>query len=916
MNNISFDNAYLLLIALPLIALFTVLFAIVTRKENANGHSTASYILHIVLAIIIAFAAAGTTITTVLTETNVYVVADVSYSASKNLDAIDGYIRNLKLPRNSKLGVVCFGKDFEVISEMGDPSRVKSVKNSNVDDSETNIAEALDYTGTLFKEDVIKRIVLITDGRQTDEADSYAIKRAVDGLEAQDITVDAIYIDSNLSADVKEVQISNVEFSNTAFLNSDEWAVVTVQSTYQVNAIISLYRNGEKERDMVMELQPGYNTKSLQLITSVTGTFDYEVSIEAEGDDSSYNNSYLFTQIVSSDIKVLAITENWDDVKTVVERYGGKATVEVYEYSSTPVATKNSFINQYDSAKIKVHINNLRVPFTLEDLCKYDEIILADVNVTELTNYTEFIRNVDLAVSEFGKSLVTFGNLHVQTSTEEEVVDFKKMLPVNYGGNDETKMYTFVIDSSRSMLQMGRFNLAKDLCARLIDLLNDDDYICVVTFNGEVRMVQPPRQLTSRSDVIDVINKLDARQGTVIGSGLQMAYEYMDNDSLYGNRQVMLITDGNRYGGGSSDDPVAVAQQMYEDGIETSVVDVSMGAYSGAPALLKNVAAAGHGGQRNTGYFNTDEDGELSNAQFGEMTQGVTVATINKTASVSIIRRTDEVLTGVNVNGIGTVGGYVYSNAKASATTVLAVNHERANGTTTPKPLYAYWSYGNGKVSTFNSQMNGSWISSWSSGGALTKFVDNVFSSNTPEMKSSVPYAINLIQEGKTAYVEITPAVPRLNATARIEVTRPDDASFAKTLDLKGTYYFYEFETVGVGKYTIKVTYNYYNTDHIEDVIFNISYTPEYNAFATYDSSSLHKAIDGRGTVVEEQNLTVDINEEELATYNVALTVPLLIAAVSLFVVDIIVRKLKWNDIKSFFSFFKKLKIKKRRVNE
>lgn len=873
--------------------------------------------MHIVMAIIIAFAAAGTTVTTMLTETNVYVVADVSYSTRKNFDAIDGYIRGLVLPRNSKLGVVCFGKDYEVLNEMGDPGNFKSVKNANVDDSETNIAEALEYTATLFKDEVIKRVVLITDGRYTDDSDSYSVKRAVDNLETQGIIVDAIYIDSNLVMQnavaegeeySKEVQISDVEFTPTAFLNGQELINVMVQTSYDVDAIISLYRNGEKLGDIPQSLTVGYNTVSFEITNLSVGNFDYRVTVTAEGDESEYNNSYEFTQIVTGDIKVLAITTEWADAVTVIERYGGFATVEVYEKSSVGTSVKNDFLKKYaGNSKIIVH-NNLNVPFTIEDLCKYDEIILADVGLSDMTNWEHFAVNVDTVVSVFGKSLITMGDLKLQNRPEEEITQFKNLLPVSYGGTSEPKLYTFVIDSSRSMGHRNRLELAKETCARLIDVLNDKDRVCVVTFNGEVRLVQAPRPLTSRSDIIDAINNLDVRQGTVIGRGLEMAYTYMENDTQYSEKQVMLISDGNNFDAGN-DDPVSIVERMYESGIYTSVCDMSMGDYPSGRRLMDAIASAGHGG-----YFAASNKGDMSEAEFGRVVSRVTESIVLKSTSVTAVRR-DDVMTGLTPNYLANVSGYLYSTAKASATTVLAVNHATSNGTIN-RPLYAYWSYGNGRVSTFNSQMNGSWISGWTDNGFMPLFMDSILKVNTPVMKSGAPYTVNIIQSGKSAYVEVTPAVPRLNATAKIEVERPDGKVFLENLSFNSSYYFYEFPTVGQGKYSVKVTYNYYGTDHVVESSFNISYASEYNAFATFDTAALHKAIDGRGTVVEEQSLKIENDASKLATYNMKLTVPLLIVAVSLFVVDIIVRKLRWNDIKTLFSFFKKLRTKKREVKQ
>ena len=931
MSNINFDNAWWLLLAVPLIVIFTVGFAVVTRKENVNGHSIASYVLHIVMAIIVAFAAAGTTITSVLTETNVYVVADVSYSTSKSLDAIDGYIRNLELPRNSKLGIVCFGKDYELLYNMGDPNKVCSVKNSEVDESESNIAEALEYTGTLFKTDVIKRIVLITDGRYTNESDGYAINRAVDSLQSQGIRVDAIYLDSNIKEDAKEVQISGVDYNGTVFLNSDDKANVTVQTTYDVDAILSLYLNGEKRDEKAMRLPEGKSNVEFDLsnYTLLTGTFDYEVRIEVDEDENEFNNVYKFTQIVSDDIKILAITQNWADAVSIVERYGMKASIDIYEYDASVNKTvKDAFVKSYagnDKIKIKGFVDNSNydIPFTMESLCKYDEIILADVNLTEMVNYYEFVVNLNKVVTVFGKSLVTTGDLHIQNSADPALKLLEAMLPVSYGGNDDTKLYTLIIDTSRSMNMLWHLDVAKQLCARIIDVLNDDDQICVVSFDTDVRIIQPVKQLTSRSDVINAINKLDVKNGTIIGKGVEEAYNHIRNYSN-NDKQVMLITDGLSYSQ-EYDDPLSIVKEMYsEDGIVTSVFDVGRqgdleNGYNDDPesqyarSLLQSIARSGHG----TYTYSSNKE-NLEDAKFGEAASVITKTIIEAETSVNAARRTDDVLKNITTSLIPDVGGYVYSNIKTSAINVLTVNHARSSSETTPKPLYAYWSFGNGKVSTFTSQMNGKWIDSWSDAGILNQFIENILTTNTPETKSNVPFRVDVSRNGKQSYVEVTPAVPHADTKAVIEIIKPDGEIISEEM-LKqpdNSYFSFEFDVDQIGKYAVTVTYTYFNKNYVSDATFNISYAQEYNAFAVYDVAVLHKALDGKGLVVENTSIKIENDPSQISTYSVKLTVPLMTVAVVLLVADIIVRKLKWNDIKSFFGFLKKRKIKNKEIKE
>ena len=235
MNSINFDNVWLLFIAIPIIALVSVPFAIAVRSDNRNGHNIASLVLHILMAVLIAFAAAGTSVVAVVTKTQVFVVADVSYSAHRNLDTVDGYIKDLQgnLPRNSEMGLICFAKTPVTVTELG--GKIESVRtalNENnpdrVDESETDIVTALRYAADKFSADAIKRVVLVTDGRQSDLRDGNSLKSVADELALKGVKIDAIYLDDNIdlygtddgAAKVKEIQISNAEFTKNTFLNN------------------------------------------------------------------------------------------------------------------------------------------------------------------------------------------------------------------------------------------------------------------------------------------------------------------------------------------------------------------------------------------------------------------------------------------------------------------------------------------------------------------------------------------------------------------------------------------------------------------------------------------------------------------------------------------------------------------------
>ena len=919
MNSISFDNVYLLLIAIPLIILFTIPFAIAIRKANRNGHNIASYVLHVVMAIIIAFSAAGTSITSTLTETEVYVVADVSYSANKNLDTIDSYIKNLILPKNAKMGLVCFGKDCELLYDLDNPKKIGSVKNSTVDDSETNIAEALQYTGTLFRDDVIKRIVLITDGKQTDVNDTYAIKRTVDSLEAQSIRVDAIYVDNNLKDNNKEVQISKVDYSRSTYRGREETANIFVETNYDTDAFVTLYKKiGFDEMEKVdgsekhVVLTVGLNNISLGLDTSEVDTFDYEVRIEAEGDECEYNNSYLFTQTISDNSNVLVITDTWDDCKAAADRYGDFVThLDIYENSKDSLTKREYLANCPDNINIYTSRN---VPFMVEELCYYDEIIVINQDITALEHATAFMESLDKYVALFGKSFVTLGDVVMKTQdtkedkdklyTADELASIRKqlvdMLPVRYGSNvDQPSLYFILVDTSYSMQEGDNFGKAKNIAKQQIEKLNPDDYVCLMEFYSDVRIIQNLAPATNSYSIKEEINKLSPKHGSssAMGNALLTAYNIVTSDpnsyntykTLFSSIKVLLISDGNISDANAS---LIAAKNAYDDyGIVTSAYYVG----SGSNSYMNNITVAG-GGDQNLGNW-----------------AGAELIVDGRETSVKVNSSKDDVLADINVGSIPNVSGYFVSNSKFSATTVLQLRHRR-NGNdnnTSTIPLYAYWNYGNGKVSTFTSSFTGSWIESWEENGVGSMFFKNIVSSNLPDEKLNEPYILDISVDGKYANIILTPAERHFGTTANIVITSPNNVISRRVMAFNSSYFYYEFDVVDAGRYNIEISYTYNNRTYNHTETLCVPYKSEYDAFNTFSPSILKNALDGRGTVSMDGKLDLSNDDVEVTTYIVKLTPLLLIICVVLFVVDIAIRKLKWEDIKSFFGLDKNSKTKK-----
>ncbi|MGN0812290.1 MAG: VWA domain-containing protein [Candidatus Coproplasma sp.] len=893
MSSINLDNPWLLFIALPLIVLLTVPFALAIRKDNLNGHNLASGIIHIVMAVIIAFAAAGTSVITTVTQTDVYVLADVSYSASLNLDTVDRYINNLELPPNSRKGVICFANGHKLVTRLGE--RFTTVKNSGVDASSTNIVDALSYTGSLFRDDVIKRIVLITDGKATDGSDDGALKRQISSLAERKIHVDAIFIDDNMLSDVTEVQMSDAEFTSSVSLNRDERVSLTVQANcpegQTVDAVVTLYKDGELYKQTVNTLVKGKNVLSYPLDTETAGAHDYTAEIECQGDFNANNNKISFTQSVSGKTNILLIANSYDDYERVNDIYADKISS--------------------GSAELTPYVNRTDIPITVEELSKYDEIILSDYDVSALDNSELFLKNLETVVSLYGKSLLTFGNTYIQGRTDTLLDGLSGMLPVTYGKTaDAPKLYTILIDTSRSMGQLNKLENAKTAAKQIINMLSSGDKLNIIEFNATATPLLTDYEISNgRESPIEKIDSLEIVQGTVIGAALERAHSVMKGGN-YSEKRLILLTDGMDLG---NSDVVSEIISMRADSINTMVLDAGRGNNTDANAsaaklLLEEIARYGNDGVP----YDISSTANIKEVIEGEIATDIN-GYIGEESYITVNRRRDETLTGIAEGDVNScyVSGFIKSQAKANANTVLNVSYYYIvpGASETPEadvPLYAYWQYGNGRVASFTSTLSGSWINSVNE-EVRNQLFTNILDTSVPKEKTDYPFLFDIEKGAGSATISITPSNLRNDGWAKYKITAPDGSVTEGDMSFGSLSYGYNFVTPSEGKYTVTVTYGYSDLYSAEATkYFNVAYSAEYDSFAIYDASSLIKGLGANGKVSTDGTLKLENDDKEVGRYNLSLTMPMLLVCVVLYAVDIAVRKLKWEDIKSLFGRGKK----------
>ncbi len=891
MNNINFDRPYVLIGLLVVLILLVVSFIISVNKENKSKQNVTSFIIHIIMSILIMLSFAGMTYETTVTETNIYVLADVSYSSSKNLDLIDDHIKKLQnsVPDNSKIGVICFGKNQEVLVELG--GKLKSVKESKVDNSETDIASAIKFAVDRFGDDVVKRLVLISDGEDTSGSDLGSLVRS---LSVDNIYVDAIYIDNNIKEDVKEVQINEVDYKQSTYLDNDESVYIYLQSNMENSTYVNLelHCDGSLFKHDVVKLQKGHNMVSYSLNTDEPGEHEYEVIIKPEeGDDESQlNNTYYFNQKVAEKMKVLFVGSSLDD-EVQAKKYYGK-DVEL----TTITKAKD-------------------VPYSMEELAKYDEYVLSNVDVRTFNNSATFVNNLDVLVSEFGKSLITMGNTYIQNNEDDEILTtYSDMLPTKYGNDNKKRSVTILFDISKSMLLTSKMIIAKKAACAILDNLDDDVRVSCIVFYGEIEMLFTMKDASERETLKKQINDLQCYQGTFLGSALRYTYEYVKEQKNVRN-EVVLISDGLPYGGNGngseSNLSTANVQRMAAENIAfTSVCIVDNG---DGKTFMQNLATKGKG---DFYYFN-DEDKVVSGILDGVLNSLNETILDKSESTVSISLTKDSLVSGITE--LPNVKGLYNNSAKSSADVVLEATYTTADGASFIVPLYSYWKYGNGRVASFASNIGGDWAKNWKNDPQANLIMQNMVSLNQPNERIDSSFIVS--NESKGTFDDIVVVAPNINKKAELRITCTDnDGNLIKDRDGKDVKdvllsrivedniqkYVTEINTSKVGEYNVKLVYSLGGNSTETYYKFHVSYLPEYNSFTIYEASTLYYMVSENGQVSEDGNLVLVNDSSDVLKYVINFAPVFMLISAILIVVDIIIRKLKLQDIKSLFKKIRK----------
>jgi len=598
---------------------------------------------------------------------------------------------SLVLFGDSPLVAIPFGEgmDREKIAEAFGPFMKSDRVRDPISGNGTNLERAIQAALSGFPAKAQKRIVLITDGNQTD-GDSLQLASAASG---QYVQICCVPLQQQDSRDVVVASLSVPERikREEAFEIECE-----VHSAGEIQGRLKLYVDDYLAVDKEVALAPGKHVETFRRSLEEGGDHLLQVHFESDTPQATENDKAFVYITIPGRPRVLIVSKS--DV--------------------TPLA------NALRRSRFRVeHLTPAGAPATMLELSRYDAVILGDVPADALGKLR--LRLLRDYVANLGRGLVLTGGRESFGPGGYAGTPVEQAAPVRMEISQKERPSTAVVvlvDDSRSMWLHGtpEMTFEKELFTkpgaaytglstknkaefiakvfeRVVLSLSDRDQVGALGLTSQLKAAEwyvRLQRVTDKPRLITQFNRGFKRQRySILIDSVNEARFYLANDpATY--KQVLLLTDGYV---AADEDYYKLAQIFLSDGFSISTVGV--GSDSNVK-LLEELARWG-GGR----FFLASDMKEIGDVYEKELTAPTTQLIVERASPISLMKDT-EVLRGLDMNLAPDLFGYVRTQAKTTSDTLLTVEG-------TKDPILASWQYRAGKVIAFTSSAVGSWATLW-----------------------------------------------------------------------------------------------------------------------------------------------------------------------------------------------------------
>lgn len=841
-------HPWLLLLFLPLaiLTLWPVFKLPKVRRFTTNRKI--SLCLHSVILVLLLALLADMTIYREKEDVNTILLVDLSASTEESFDSVCSFTEELLAQNGEKnrVGMVTFAKNALYVAELSENG--ENVYQTFLDSMEfpeaeaTNLEEAMYFAESLMDAKENRRMIIVSDGMQTD-GDALAAAKV---LAERGVRLDAVCIPAKATG--YEMQVNMVSHPETMSIGETVVLKAVVESNYEASAELRFYDNGKVINKRIVSVEQGLTEATAEYTPTSSGMHEISARIVPVNEENKKNNvAYSWLEVKGSG-NLLIVDGTGRESKAL-------RTLLAEEYSITKIEPEEAegYMNQ---------------------LVTFDGILLMNVSNADLPE--GFDKALETYAKKYGGGILTSGGGNTYAYGSMTDTAFQEFLPVTLEEPEkQTTAMMIVVDTSSSMNGLSH-EMAIQGTMQCIETLAETDYVGVLTFDRTVNVIYELSSMEQKEEILAAVEEIELGRGTYMTEATKEAFDQL-KDFEADNKHVIILSDGEPQDSGY----IRVIKQMASNGISVSAIAVGQGADR---RIMENIAKTGGGN-----YYNAATVKELPDIMVEE-TMAATDS-YRKTGTFPIaVASYSTLLAGITEEDLPAMSGYTTTFYKSAAEQYLTIDGG--------EPLYVEWKYGSGKVGCFTADLRGNDSEALFESEAGQQLIRNMVAGVIRRDGGVTAIQIDVAKKNMTA--EVTVSVP-LNGKEKLDVKviAPDNSeqSLEMTLGLDGKYYG-EMEFSPAGVYTVAVSHldSFGNLLDFAGKYLAFSYSTEYNCFAKDNGEKLLLQACGLtgGTMAYTASHVADFTGERVLQVTDP-TVSLLIVILVLFLADIAVRKFQWK---------------------
>jgi len=582
-----------------------------------------------------------------------------------------------------RMGIVRFADQPEVAAGLSEGAiQWEKPESEEGPVAESDLASALEFGAALLPADAERRIILLTDGNAT-RGDALATAAR---LGQAGVRVDTVPLPTS---DEPEVAIREVILPGQLQEKEPFRVRAVIHSNVETEAEVRLLQNDFVIARRQVELQPGENEQEFAGLEAEPGFATFEVDVVAKTDTSVENNVARAGAGVRGAPRLLVLETNEAAIRPFAEAMRREGfDVEVRGINGAPRS--------------------------LPELQGYDLLLLSDYSAVNLApNQMELYRTW---IEDFGGAMLMAGGENSFGVGGYFRTPIEQLLPVRMEHDDRQELPTVallvILDRSGSMgaqvQGQTKMALANQGAVLAMNVLKDRDYFGLFSVDTVVHQTVPLARISSR-------NAIEQRILSVVagGGGIYVYTSLVDASQALRDvnariKHVILFSD-------AADAEEKFAGEM-SDGTQTGGTALDLAANMAESQITTSVVALGYERDRDINFLRLLA--ERGNGRFYLTNNALNLPQIFTTETMKVAQSSlveepffaapveaSSLTAGIDWNAAPLLLGYNTTKPKPTARILLATEFG--------DPLLATWRYGLGQSAVFTSDLKSRWGSEW-----------------------------------------------------------------------------------------------------------------------------------------------------------------------------------------------------------